>query len=692
MQLPLSEVDAATSASDFVIDGKKLTKYYGTEKDVSVPTEVEIIDKGAFEDVTTMESIVIPYSVKRIKAFAFWGCYNLSKVSLAGGLKEIGDYVFANCKGLQTFTVPKTITSIGIGAFEDCVNLTDITIPPEVTFIHETAFEGCKKLVIHAEMGSYAWKYAQDFYERQKEMEEYEDVPGYDPSKSETTENPEENTDTEIVESPSNTLLGTTFVVGNQAVVFIDNTDQYVIDGSMVGKEDDTTTGLENQPIYDDNNSILKYSIVDNRIVADQAYYRSQNLDNLVLSKGITEVGEFSFARSSLKSISIPDTTTTISYGAFYHCDALQSVVLPNSIQCVEPKAFTYTKWVEDFLTDGTGSKTDFLVSGGVLVAYRGHSTAVDIPEGVRVIAAEVFADHKEISSVHFPNSLTVVGEAAFEGCDGLSTIIWGSGLKEIKDRAFCDSYLSDVTIPESVTQLGCKVFHDTVLVAYEGKHPKETYEHSAQRLSNEQYRNGIPKLQNPGVTVSGVEHAYAYLDGALREYCLQIEKVTASKVMEKAFFRNLHIELPTDCELYQLTLTDQGNISITKLGKQALTVTLPIPQSYQGKEICVVSLDRNGQLELLPAKNVRIDGVEAIRFQTDYVSMVAIYQTGELLSDDIVEISLEASTSLSGPVKESTQSSELTGKEADKAFVLKILLAIPVLLAGIYLLLKRKL
>ncbi len=86
MQLPLSEADAATSASDFVFDGKILVSYKGTEKDVSIPTTAEIIGKGAFEDNTSIESVTIPYSVKRMKAFVFWGCSNLSKVSFGSGL------------------------------------------------------------------------------------------------------------------------------------------------------------------------------------------------------------------------------------------------------------------------------------------------------------------------------------------------------------------------------------------------------------------------------------------------------------------------------------------------------------------------------------------------------------------------------------------------------------------------------
>ena len=126
-----------------------------------------------------------------------------------------------------------------------------------------------------------------------------------------------------------------------------------------------------------------------------------------------------------------------IGYGAFYHCDDLQEVVLPETVRCVEPKAFSHTMWVQNFLeSEGASAEDDFLVTGGVLAAYRGNTADVTVPEGVRVIAGEVFRDHTEIEKVSLPDSLLVVGEGAFEGCGSLSQIVFGENVEEIKDRA----------------------------------------------------------------------------------------------------------------------------------------------------------------------------------------------------------------------------------------------------------------
>ena len=181
MQLPVPKMMAATTdVSDFKMEGTTLVKYRGTDENVSIPNTVEVISRSAFEGNEYVESLVIPNSVEKIEPYAFWDCNSLETIVFGRGLTEIGDFAFAGSKGLKSISIPSDVKSIGIQAFADCVNMTDITIPSSVMEIHETAFDGCFKLEIHAEEGSYAYEYAQDFYERQEEMPEYEDVADYE--------------------------------------------------------------------------------------------------------------------------------------------------------------------------------------------------------------------------------------------------------------------------------------------------------------------------------------------------------------------------------------------------------------------------------------------------------------------------------------------------------------------------------
>lgn len=712
MQLPMKEADAATSASPFKIEGTTLVKYKGTEKNVSVPDTVEVIAKGAFEENDTVEVVVIPASVTRIEAYAFWGCDKLGKVILGSGLTEIGDFTFTNCVGLKDISIPKNIRSIGISAFADCVNMTEINIPPEVTSIHDTAFDGCVRLLINCEKGSYADEYAKEFYERQKEMPEYEDVPNYSEDNQNNQPTPTATplpTNTPVPQpgDENSSLLGSTHVVANQAVVFIDNRNPTVY-GQEATKEPEADPedkeqqeekeqtednnkqeGTENQDENQQNDHMTKpsqdypdkYCIVDGRVIADQAYYQSKNLHKVKLPDGIVEIGQFSFARSSVENIELPESLETICYGAFYHCDNLTGMTLPDSIRNVEPKAFAYTAWLEEFLKGNIEPGTDFLISNGVVVSYRGNAKKVTIPEGVRVIAAEAFMNHTEITELKLPNSLLVIGEGAFEGCSGLSQIALGNQIEQIKDRAFADCALSKIRLPKSVQELGLKAFDDTVTVSYEGAVPAKSYEVSAQRLSNEKYRNYGKLSGEPGVQVQGLKKAYASLLGAKMKYVLSLERLTESKELEKAFQRNLHTQMPEDAVVCQMELTDDSKVLLTKLGKQTLTVTLPIEESFQNQELLVYTLDRNGQLERLESKKVRLDGVDSIQFETNYVSLFAVCPTGVLT--DRVSI-----LSLSGP-NDNSQINEVATSSSPYAFVKWLAVALT-LLTGVCFALKR--
>ncbi len=63
MTLPVSEADAASSASEFVMEGSTLVKYRGKDTNVSIPDTVEAIGESAFEDNTNIELVVVPNSV-----------------------------------------------------------------------------------------------------------------------------------------------------------------------------------------------------------------------------------------------------------------------------------------------------------------------------------------------------------------------------------------------------------------------------------------------------------------------------------------------------------------------------------------------------------------------------------------------------------------------------------------------------
>ena len=404
--LPVSEADAAASASDFQTQGSTLVKYRGTEERVTIPDTVEVVGESAFENNQKVQFVVIPKSVKRLDAYVFWGCNNLEEVVLGKGLTTVDEYSFAGCTGLKQITIPENIQSIDAQAFAGCVNLTDIYIPATVTGIAEDAFLNCDNVTIHADEGSVAAQFAQKLAEQKNRDPLVTAAPVQTPTAvsrpdtQATTEPVSTATPAPVATPVPGNVLGSTIIVGNHALVMVHPGEEKVQQGytepeagQETGEEQDITAETENGK------------------VPEWMYYRNQSVSAVTIPEGTTEIGRFAFSRSSLRTVTIPEGVTVIDYAAFYHCDNLDNVILPDTVNTVGAKAFTHTGWLDDFEEN---SMDDFLISGDILVAYKGNLPEIVIPDGVRVIAEEAFRNHTELKKVHLPASVTDIGNDAF--------------------------------------------------------------------------------------------------------------------------------------------------------------------------------------------------------------------------------------------------------------------------------------
>lgn len=404
--LPVSEADAAASASDFQTQGSTLVKYRGTEERVTIPDTVEVVGESAFENNQKVQFVVIPKSVKRLDAYVFWGCNNLEEVVLGKGLTAVDEYSFAGCTGLKQITIPENVQSIDAQAFAGCVNLTDIYIPATVTGIAEDAFLNCDNVTIHADEGSVAAQFSQKLAEQKNRDPLVTAAPVQTPTEvsrpdtQATTEPVSTATPAPVATPVPGNVLGSTIIVGNHALVMVHPGEEKVQQGytepeagQETGEEQDITAETENGKI------------------PEWMYYRNQSVSAVTIPEGTTEIGRFAFSRSSLRTVTIPEGVTVIDYAAFYHCDNLDNVILPDTVNTVGAKAFTHTGWLDDFEEN---SMDDFLISGDILVAYKGNLPEVVIPDGVRVIAEEAFRNHTELKKVHLPASVTDIGNDAF--------------------------------------------------------------------------------------------------------------------------------------------------------------------------------------------------------------------------------------------------------------------------------------
>lgn len=472
----------------------------------------------------------MPSSVEKIRPYAFWGDYNLQDVSVSSNVAEITGYAFSNCKNLKNVDIPYSVKSIDMKAFEDCVRLRDITIPISVSTIHTTAFDGCTKLSIHAEAGSYAKRFSEELVLEDIDVSEYEEAPVpnsvSENSAAEETQilgpvdyyHEVSHMNAMEAEEDDPNVKAKSRVIGQEVYVLVDNAKATVnVGGSgeilggepVVEEEDlDTLPGLAGSEDKK-GGSFPKYTVVDHEIIAAQAYY-NEDMTNAQIPGGIRRIGEFSYARSGLMNVRIPDGVEEIGYAAFYHCDDLTDVVIPASVKEIGVSAFDKTPWLSGWKSNvNEGSK--FLVVGdGILLAYRGTDSVVQIPGNVKTIGPEVFRGVGGITKVQIPKNVEIIGEAAFEDCENLETIEGAEGVIQIRDRAFAGCPIQSVTIPASVEKIGLRAFdNDRIrngVVYFAGDRlPARSYEKAATRLYRDTYRGPVFTGSRIAVIPAGV-------------------------------------------------------------------------------------------------------------------------------------------------------------------------------------------
>lgn len=393
---------AGASADDFHMEGTTLVDYTGTASNVSIPDTVEVIGRSAFENNTVVKNVTIPKSVKKIEEYAFWGCQNLESVVIEKGLKEVPDFAFSACEKLKNVSIPDTVQRIGIMAFADCISMTEIYIPPTVMDIHSTAFDGVYYLEIKAEEYSYPYKYALARGELVANVPEHLKATPIPAENTEPIAAPGETAPGGTVPGQSQeagagmapvptatpvptaspvpgVVIGSTTIVGNDAVVFVDNTDM------------DTLQGYEGLVVEE---PVASPTPAPKMSVAEWSYYGDENLIQIELGENIDAIECFAFSRSKLRSVQIPNGLEKIEYAAFYYCDALEDVAIPDTVTYIGEKAFAGTPWLESFY-DGSmklAENSDFLIVGdGVLIAYRGDKENIVIPETVKYITPDAF-------------------------------------------------------------------------------------------------------------------------------------------------------------------------------------------------------------------------------------------------------------------------------------------------------------
>ncbi len=188
-----------------------------------------------------------------------------------------------------------------------------------------------------------------------------------------------------------------------------------------------------------------------------KSFFNTSKFTSIIIGNSITEIEKYAFGYcSSLSSVTIPNSVTSIGEGAFLGCYIFKNSFINNSALDAETNKYWGAKFV-DIRDNG------FMIKDGVLIKYIGTETEITIPNSVTEIGERAFEDCTGLTSVTIGNSVTSIGNSAFYGCRGLTSVTFGSSVTSIGDWAF--SYctgLKSITIPNSVTSIGFYAFIGT--------------------------------------------------------------------------------------------------------------------------------------------------------------------------------------------------------------------------------------
>lgn len=379
-------------------------------KKVKIPDSVTDISRMAFSYCESIEEVELPDTIETLKSGAFCGCGNLNTVNIPKNIKNISSQCFSGDGSLTEILLPEGLTSIDGFAFNGCSSLKSVNFPSTLKTVDSRAFYNCESLEkIELNEGltavkSYAFKNCKLISELK--------------------------------------LPSTLTEIGQSAFEGWANLEEINVPDSVSSLGSNAFWGCCKAEKAEISSAITYAN--------SGLFVNCTNLKTIKFRSELTGVGEKAFSCCfKLEKIEGIDNLTYIGPAAFKSCSSLNGYTIPSGIKAINEEAF---RNAANITLDDSKNKLEYIYYN----AFYGAKNLNIISLGNKLKKIDVNAfESSDIASIELPDSITSIGDYAFQNCKKLVNIKIPCSIQKVPPYCFygCSS-LKTATLSEGTTYI----------------------------------------------------------------------------------------------------------------------------------------------------------------------------------------------------------------------------------------------